>query len=92
MTGTIQITKPHARVLGCVPASDRHAAANAAHVQRRAEVLYNMTAESVCVHFHQLHDMGLITVEAGYCRRTPEGDRALAPETAATAPQTVSRG
>lgn len=73
-----EVTRSHARVLACVPPSDRSAMANAAHVQRRAEVGHSLTAQSVSIHFQQLVDMGLVELTAGYCRRTPEGDAVIA--------------
>jgi len=52
---------------------------SATMVQNNAQALHGMTAESVTIHFGQLHDMGLIELASGYCRRTPDGDRALDP-------------
>lgn len=80
MTGTITITKHHANVLAEVPKSDRGAKARAADCQRKAQVKYDMTPESVSIHFQQLKEMGLVDcTDFGFCIRTVEGDRALDP-------------
>lgn len=74
----VVISQRQRETLLCVPASTRPAFSRVDAVVQTAYGQYGASVRTILKHIHELGDLGLIQLQAGSCRRTPDGDEAAA--------------